>query len=218
MTLLTRLNKLDDQPAWDWEAVHDVLAAEMERRGMEVDDDAGGLEKGGSGSGHHGHKGIPGQRGGSMPGRLMPADVPVGSGYYEAGRATPMRYVEETSSWEGLRGDIAAYALESSKYDRYVNIVDGEVLGVMAINPRISQGPEGPEIELVYLATKQPGVGRRMMQEAVNTAAEKNTGLHLSPIKDSVGFYERLGMHFDEEEIGFYFTPEECQHLRGEVY
>jgi cation transport regulator ChaB len=37
MTLLTRLNKLDDQPAWDWEAVHDALAAEIERRGMEAE-------------------------------------------------------------------------------------------------------------------------------------------------------------------------------------
>ena len=100
----------------------------------------------------------------------------------------------------GLRdehGDLASI-VSFRLHREYATILDGETISFQTY-------------ELGYLATRESGWGRAMMQELINEAAEVQEGIVLSSVSEAEGFYQALGMHQDSSV--FYFTPEEVQDL-----
>lgn len=94
---------------------------------------------------------------------------------------------------------------------------DDDPKEIVAQNPNFQLTGGGYD-EVVTLATKRPGYGRRMMQEAVNYAATRSNGLYLTSSVEARGFYDKIGMHeitWDEIPTNsYYFTPAEIQVLK----
>ncbi len=73
------------------------------------------------------------------------------------------------------------------------------------------KAPAGQYMEIVRLATREPGFGRRMMDHLVQQAADQGAGVYLEPVDEAVAFYEHLGMHEDNRTGYFFWSPDECR-------
>jgi hypothetical protein len=159
---------------------------------------------GGPGSGHHGHKGIPGQRGGSSS---SGAGVRLGGGGIQVSEnadvATIDEWAAQVETWEGKRQGMAGAAIGAIRSgDTAVTIPKGgELQAIAAIGkPHERQGLFGPEIigdnvSIMFLATKERGYGYEMMQGVANVAAEGGWSLSLNATDGSLGFYQKIGMN-----------------------
>jgi hypothetical protein len=164
--------------------------------------------KGGPGSGHHGHAGRPGQRGGSLPAGAGDAGAGTETGptfsILDAGDEPTDDQYDQILAWEGARGNVAELAL--TEHDEGYPLVleaDGtEYVGIASVRfhggvPSVSlamRGDRGPYLEVSMLATKRRGYGRQMMDRIAAMAAEQGHGVYLAAAQQAIGFYEAIGM------------------------
>ena len=112
-------------------------------------------------------------------------------------------YKNEVDEWEsGSRKDEALAALDPSKYDETMVVLDdeGKVAGAAAYwsepDTANEEGiPDGKYIRIRNMGTRESGYGRTIFNKISNIARSKNAGIYLSSLSESRGFYERLGMN-----------------------
>jgi len=109
---------------------------------------------------------------------------------------------------------------------------DDDLMGVMSISQdaapfTIEQlssldapGLEGDKLtQVLYIASKERGIGTRMMQYAVDIAADRGHGLWVYSEPEAMGFYEKIGMKSAvDSNTGaptrfYYFTDEDVKSL-----
>ncbi|MEM3112782.1 MAG: GNAT family N-acetyltransferase [Candidatus Anstonellales archaeon] len=161
------------------------------------------LIEGGPGSGHWGHKGRPGMRGGSIS-KGETGNISVSNSFQEID-------YREFFTWEGSRQPyaMAAYERVNGDPEFYIGILmkDGdEVVGIASLKPR-----DGKKvIEVDRLATKRKGYGVKMMREICKIASDKGYGVILGADENAIGFYEKIGMKREGHAL-FKFSKEEAE-------
>ena len=185
-------------------------------------EEASSEDYGGPGSGHHGHKGVPGQRGGSAPGGASVAVGPkVTHDVDEQTRTGWEAQVLETWPEEGGRRGMAMNALNDIRmgYSALSIEEDGELKGIASISvPRTKQGILGPIepspdafVTGQFLATKERGYGHEMMKGLAQVAADNDRALSWNGTEKSLPFYEAIGFKPTRGEKGFWLEPDEVK-------
>jgi hypothetical protein len=78
------------------------------------------------------------------------------------------------------------------------------------------KGDTSPYVEVGWLATKQRGYGRQMMDQIAAYAAERGSGVYLGAVLAATGFYQKIGMKEALSGTGiFYWTAQETKERAG---
>jgi len=118
--------------------------------------------------------------------------------------------------WEGARGGVASMGIYNYNQgmDDLVTISEGrelKAISTLSVTRWVNPYPDvqGNYREIGYLATKERGYGRAMMEAAMQVAKREGQGVFLKSVEKAVGFYEAIGMKRSTQERVFYFTPED---------
>lgn len=156
------------------------------------------VERGGPGSGHHGHEGRPGEVGGSRPGESITTTFYSDQTVSEI-EAHNARLVEELDDWDldvRDRGSLSRKVAANGARINYVNntelverrMSDGELVAIASIREYDSSDV----IEVVYLASKRAGHGGPMMLEIAREAVRRGRGLAGNSTAEAFSFYMGL--------------------------
>lgn len=165
------------------------------------------VTKGGPGSGHHGHEGRPGQRGGSAPNKGTPDLIAVSP------TKSKKYLVEIKSSWPEKtdRREMAESVFdERAELDDEIHVAKDSSGGTVAVMTLDDDEEEGV-VWLNILATRQKGYGRFMIKRAAEKAAEKGLGLKLIATEKAKSFYRKIGMRGTSNT--FIFTQDDCKNI-----
>lgn len=168
--------------------------------------------KGGPGSGNWGHSGRPGLVGGSNPGGgkgVVPrtTNTTITTVSYIGGTENAKLHRDALEDgifygWEGIRKDAALGAVSYMNKPGYIVKVlrdSGTVKGIISIDK---------EGYMDYMATKEPGYGRKTITMAAEHAVGAGTDLAWHSLIAAVPFYNHIGFgeyrEFQDED---YLVP-----------
>jgi len=150
--------------------------------------------KGGPGSGHWGHSGIPGHHGGSAPSKGKAGKV---SSDYTISRTARGDIASTIGTWyDNPNSDGAtiarAAAAEAKDGTSSLQLYQGG--SISAIATLLPNKMYDGYTEIQYVATKPgKGHGRKIVLEIVKDAVAKGNGLNWNALPDSIGFYNHIG-------------------------
>jgi hypothetical protein len=157
------------------------------------------VSKGGPGSGNFGHVGRPGMIGGSGEGGGSAAERPsTSSSVGVINKLTEKQYkklnqdIEKNwSESESARSMMAWNALVEMKDKGMAGVVLKDNIGIKGI---ASLRDDDIGIYVSSLATREKGVGEKMIKEICKVAVKENKGIYLLSATSAVGFYKEIGM------------------------
>jgi hypothetical protein len=191
------------------------------------------VERGGPGSGHHGHKGRPEEVGGSLPskyGQHYQTNRP-GLETYGSGVFTPM-LSELIYSWQGNEGwGMAQHIFHtvSKAQERGDDSIqglalgdNGELVGIAALRYGRPLRFDAPGIEtdqMIFvdgMYSPRQGYAEEMLIRTAIEAAEHDRGIWLRVTEDARHFYASMGLDLVEGDTGdeyqyAYWTPEQVR-------
>lgn len=153
------------------------------------------------GSGHHGHVGIPGQVGGSLPSGVNIFTNPT--------LKQQLDWEKNVAGWEGERRAFAKLALRDIKEGNAIVVKEskGELKGIASISIHL-----GKNAVLSVVATKERGHGLDMMRAVIGTVAAKGQNIWWEANAHSLKFYKAIGFKpLRDGQYIFKLSAEECE-------
>lgn len=139
--------------------------------------------KGGPGSGHRGHRGIPGQRGGSAP------SFSVG---FQASRDRRKLVREFTKTWGTEAGD--PFWRADGEETEYVSLrdLDGKLVGGATLYHYVGQ------VDIASIESHVKGGGREIVEQVV-AKYHPRSEIHCTPQANVEGFWKKVGFELHKE-------------------